>query len=126
VAATEGAEFWGEVEDAESLYRTARVLVDATRSGGGTRLKVLNALARGIPVAASSIAAEGIAAVSGKHLLVAGDDRALVNAIVLLLSDADRWRALSEEGRKLVRARYLAEVAYTPLDEALSGARATA
>ena len=59
VAATEGAEFRGKVDDPESLYRVARVLVDATRSGGGTRLKVLNALARGIPVVASTAGGAG-------------------------------------------------------------------
>ena len=126
VASTEGAEFSGQVENPEPLYRSARVLVDPTRSGGGTRLKVLNAFARGIPVVATSRAAEGLGVTSGEHLLVADKEGEFVDAVVSLLHDRDRWQALSENGRDLVRARYVAEIAYRPLDEAvarLGGAR---
>lgn len=126
VAATEGAEFRGKVDDPESLYRVARVLVDATRSGGGTRLKVLNALARGVPVVASTLAAQGLDVVSGEHLLVANGDNEMVDAIELLLRNANRWRALSQTARALVRNRYLAEIAYRPLDEALARVSARA
>jgi glycosyltransferase involved in cell wall biosynthesis len=122
VRAVEGAEFRGEVEDAESLYRESRVLIDATRSGAGTRLKVLNALARGIPVIASTVAAEGLEAVPGHDLMVAGDDSEMIEAVSLVLQDAGRWGALSENGRALVRERYVAEVAYRPLARALERA----
>jgi len=126
VAAADGAEFWGEVEDPESLYRVARVLVDATRSGGGTRLKVLNALARGVPVVASTLAAQGLEVVAEEHLLVASGDNQMVDAIELLLRDGSRWRALSKNARDLVRSRYVAEIAYRPLDEALARVSARA
>ena len=126
VAATEGAEFIGEVGDPESLYRRARVLVDATRSGGGTRLKILNAFARGIPVVASSVAAQGLEVTPGDQILVAVGDNELADAIVLLLSDPDRWAALSENARALARDRYVAEVAFRPLDEVLARAHAGA
>jgi polysaccharide biosynthesis protein PslH len=120
VAATEGAEFCGQVDDPEPLYRNARVLVDATHSGGGTRLKVLNAFARGIPVAASAVAAEGLEVIPGEHLLVAEGDPQMVTDILSLLHDADRWQAVSRNARALIRARYVAEIAYRPLDEALA------
>ena len=63
---------------------------------------------------------------SGEHLLVADKEGEFVDAVVSLLHDRDRWQALSENGRDLVRARYVAEIAYRPLDEAvarLGGAR---
>ena len=126
VAATEGAEFIGEVSDPEPLYRHARLLVDATRSGGGTRLKILNALARGIPVVASGIAAQGLEVIPSEHLLVAEADGEMSDAIALLLRDPDRCRSLSENARALVRARYVAEVAFRPLDDALARAPAGA
>jgi glycosyltransferase involved in cell wall biosynthesis len=122
VAATEGAEFRGEVADPEPLYRKARVLIDATRSGGGTRLKVLNSLARGIPVVASTVAAQGLEVIPGEHLLVADADDQMIDAVVLLLRDGSRWRTLSENARALVGARYVAEIAYRPLDEVLARA----
>jgi glycosyltransferase involved in cell wall biosynthesis len=126
VIAIEGAEFVGEVQDPEPLYRRARVLVDATRSGGGTRLKILNAFARGIPVVASSVAAQGLEVTPGEQLLVADGDNELANAIVNLLRDPGLWRNLSENARALARDRYVAEVAFRPLDEALARAPAGA
>ena len=123
---TAGVEFLGPVADAEPLYRRARMFVEASPAGGGTRLKVLNALARGLPVVASAEGTEGLDAVPGEHLLMAADAESMVEAVCRLMADDGLWRALSENGRALVRGRYLAEVAYRPLDEVLSGATATA
>lgn len=120
---TSGVDYLGLVSDSEALYQQARVFVEATRSGGGTKLKILNALARGLPVVANKEAAEGIEAVGGAHLLIAGDDEAMAAAIVRLLSDAALWARLSENGRALVRQKYVAEKAFTVLDEVLSGDR---
>ena len=77
-------------DDIEALYKTARVFVDATRSGGGTRLKVLNALARGVPVVASEHAAQGLDIVAGEHLIVARNDQAMADAVVDLLQQRAR------------------------------------
>jgi glycosyltransferase involved in cell wall biosynthesis len=123
---TAGVEFLGPVEDAEPLYRRARLFVEASRSGGGTRLKVLNALARGLPVVASPEGAEGLDAMPDEHLLVAPDAQSMAEAVCRLMADDGLWRALSENGRALIRSRYLAEVAYRPLDEVLTSASATA
>jgi glycosyltransferase involved in cell wall biosynthesis len=121
-----GVELVGPVADAEPLYGRARLFVEASPAGGGTRLKVLNALARGLPAVASPEGAEGLDAVPGQHLLVASDAESMAEAMCRLMADDGLWRVLSENGRALVRSRYLAEVAYQPLDEVLSSARATA
>ena len=123
---TAGVEFLGPVTDPEALYGRARLFVEATRSGGGTRLKVLNAFARGLPVVASPEGADGLEIVPGEHLLVTRDAQSMVDAMARLLADDGLWRSLSENGRALVSTRYLAESAYRPLDEVLSGARASA
>ena len=124
VESTPNAEFVGEVNDPETLYQRARVLVDASTTGGGTRLKILNALARGVPVVASSEAARGLDIVAGEHMVVARNEHMLIEAVVTLLQDPDRWRIQSENGRALVRAKYVPETAFRELDEVL--ARATA
>jgi glycosyltransferase involved in cell wall biosynthesis len=116
-----GVDFIGPVDDPEPLYGRARVFVEATKTGGGTRLKVLNALARGLPVVASSQAAQGLDVVPGDHLIIARSDREMTDAISLLMTDAQRWRILSENGRALVRGKYVAEVAFGALDQALTG-----
>ncbi len=123
---TTGVDYMGPVVDAEPLYGRARVFVEATRSGGGTKLKILNAMARGLPVVASPEAAEGIDAIPGAHLLTAADEEAMAGEIASLLSDASRWQKLSENGRALVRAKYAADTVFGVLDEVLSGDRSPA
>lgn len=123
---TPGVQFLGPITDAEPLYLRARLFVEASRSGGGTRLKVLNALARGLPVVASPEGAEGLDVVPGEHLLVAADARSMSEAISRLLTDDALWRSLSGNGRALIRSRYVAEAAFQSLDEVLSGAGAKA
>jgi len=120
---TAGVDFLGPVRDAEALYRKARVFVEATRTGGGTKLKILNALARGLPVVASHEAAEGIEVAAGEHMLVADDEEGMAAGVLRLLSDAGLWTRLRENGRALVREKYLAETAFVVLDEVLSGGR---
>jgi len=122
VRATEGAAFLGEVDEPEDLYRRARVLVDAAKTGGGTRLKVLNALARGIPVVASFEAARGLDIVPNEHLLVARNDHLMAEAVITLLEEPERWTVLSQNGRALIRARYQPGAAFRQLDEALARA----
>lgn len=112
-------QYAGPLQDPEPLYRRARVFVETTQTGGGTRLKVLNAMARGLPTVASVQAAQGLDIVPGDHLLVARDDSVLAEAIVLLLTDQARWRVISENGRALVRGKYVAEAAFRALDEVL-------
>ncbi len=113
-------EYVGPLDDAEPLYQRARVFAEVTQTGGGTRLKILNALARGLPTVASVAAAQGLDILAGDHVLLARDDDALAEAIVLLLTDEDRWRIVSQNGRALVRGKYVAEVAFQSLDSILA------
>ena len=61
-----GAEFAGPVDDDEALYRRARCFVDVGVGGSGTKVKVLNALARGLPVVTGPDGAEGLDVVVGR------------------------------------------------------------
>jgi glycosyltransferase involved in cell wall biosynthesis len=82
-------------------------------------VKLLNALARGLPAVATPDATDGLEVVDGEHLLVAEDPSEAVRALVRLLTEDDTWRRLSEAGRELIRTRYLPEDAFTALDEVL-------
>lgn len=117
---TPGVDLLGAVPDPESLYRRARVFVEATTSGGGTKLKILNALARGLPVVASPEAAEGIEATPGEHLLISAKDDAMAADVARLLSDSALWHWLSENGRGLVHDKYVADRAFAVLDTVLA------
>lgn len=120
-ARTPGVELVGDARDDEALYRRARGFVDLGLGGAGTRVKLLNALARGLPAVASGDAAEGLEVARGEHLLVADTPTEAVAALVRVLTDDDVWRNLSRRGRELIRARYVPEVAFGSLDDALYG-----
>lgn len=102
----DGVELVGLVPDVQLELAAADLFVAPLRAGAGTRLKLLEAFAAGIPVVATSIAAEGIDAVDGTHLVIADDERAFADAIVgLLASPATRIR-ISLAARRLVETRY--------------------
>ena len=74
--------------------------------GGGTRLKIVDALAMGTPVVSTSLGAEGIEAVPGQDLILADTAAGFAQATVDLLSDPERGLALSSAGRRLAVERY--------------------
>ena len=74
----------GFVEDVRPLVAGAAVCVAPIRQGGGTRLKILEAMALGTPVVATSKAAEGLQVVSGEHLLIGDNETELATSRVAL------------------------------------------
>jgi polysaccharide biosynthesis protein PslH len=87
------------VPDVMPYLDQAAIVVAPIRFGGGMRLKVLEALAAGKAVIASPLAAEGIEARAGEHFLLADADDELVEALVALLRNGERRRALAERAR---------------------------
>jgi glycosyltransferase involved in cell wall biosynthesis len=81
-------------------------MVVPLRHGGGTRLKILEALAWGLPVVTTSVGGAGLGLVDGRHALIADEPQAFAAAIERLLRDDDLWRDLSRAGRALVESRY--------------------
>lgn len=114
-----GVEYAGPVEDDERLYRRARCLVDVAVGGSGSRVKVLNALARGLPVVTTSDGAQGLELVRGRHLLVADGPEAVPILAARVLTDDALWMGLSDAGRRLIRDRYVPEVAFAELKRVL-------
>ncbi len=83
----------GYVEDVRVHLNSASVVVAPIRSGGGMRIKILEALASGKPVVSTRLGAEGISAISGRDLLLADTAAAFVSEVVRLLRDpAERFR----------------------------------
>ncbi len=121
-ARRQGLELISPLDDAgeEAVYRRARALVEPALAGGGTRVKVLNALARGLPVVTTRRGIAGLALEPGIHLLVADDAQGMAEALARLLRDDHLWRRLSRAGREVVRQLYTPEVALLPLLEALT------
>ena len=96
----------GYVDDVKSLTASCTVGIAPLLSGGGTRLKILEAMALGTPVVATSKGAEGLDAQAGEHLLIADSAGDFAESTVRLLKEAGLRQKLAENAKKLVRGRY--------------------
>lgn len=105
-AAEPGVIVTGEVSDVAEELALARVVVVPVRFGGGTRIKILEAFALGLPVVSTSIGAEGLEVVPGEHLLVADDPTAFAEACIALYRDAALYDRVAGAGRELWSRRY--------------------
>lgn len=96
----------GEVADVRPYLWGATVYVAPLRVGGGTRLKLLEAMAARRAIVSTSLAAEGYPVVGGEHLLLADTAPAFADAIVTLLRDADLRERLGRAAQAFVQAHY--------------------
>lgn len=101
-----GVSVAGEVSDITTELASADVVVVPIRFGGGTRIKILEAFAHGIPVASTTVGAEGLEVEGGRHLLLADGPEDLARACLRLLDDYALRSALVAEGAALWEARY--------------------
>ena len=126
LAGQRGVEVTGRVEDVRPYLADAAVYVVPLRIGGGTRLKIFEAMAAGRAVVSTSIGAEGLPTEDGRHLLLADDPVAFARAVVTLLRDADARQAIEREARALVTARFDWANSAAHLEQALLNLRTTA
>lgn len=88
------------------LYHEARVAVAPIRAGGGTRIKILEAFASGVPVVSTALGAEGLSAEDGVHLLIADTPDAFAAACVRLVQDEDLRARIIPAARQLQEDQY--------------------
>lgn len=96
----------GAVEDARPYIANASVYVAPLRMGGGTRFKLLEAMALAKPIVSTTLGAEGFAVQHGRELLLADEPTAFAQAVLNVMGDAPRAQALGVAGRAFVRAHY--------------------
>jgi glycosyltransferase involved in cell wall biosynthesis len=104
--ASSHVEVTGFVDDVRPSIARSAVYVVPIRIGGGTRLKVLEAMAMRKPIVTTSIGCEGIDAAHGKSVLIADTPQAFADATLRLLADRRMAEALADAGHDLVRSRY--------------------
>lgn len=90
--ASESVRITGTVPSIEKYLRDAAIVVVPLRIGGGTRLKIFEAMAMGKAVVSTSVGAEGLEVENGRDLMLADDDASFTRAILLLLRDAELRR----------------------------------
>jgi glycosyltransferase involved in cell wall biosynthesis len=96
----------GYVADKAALFRSCTVFVCPIRVGGGTRIKILEAMAAGKSVVSTSAGAEGIEAVPGEHIAIADSPSDLAAACARALRDRAWRERLGRAGQMLVRRQY--------------------
>jgi sugar transferase (PEP-CTERM/EpsH1 system associated) len=94
-------EVTGSVPDVQPYYDEATVFVVPLRLGGGTRLKILEAMAMELPVVSTSVGAEGLNIHPGEDILIADDAETFVESTIRLLSDPDLYARIKAGGRRL-------------------------
>ncbi len=106
LAADPGVTVTGYVADTRPYIAGAAVYVVPLRMGGGTRLKMLEAMAMGKAIVTTRVGVEGIEFTPGEHALVADDPAEFARHVVALLDDVARRRAMGRAARELVVRRY--------------------
>jgi glycosyltransferase involved in cell wall biosynthesis len=108
--ASAGVSVAGEVADVRPELAAAGVVVVPVRFGGGTRIKILEAFAHGVPVVTTTVGCEGLDVVGDEHLLVADTPDAFAAACARVLADAGLRARLTENARARWAERYRWEV----------------
>lgn len=106
LALDDAVNFSGYVQDVRGPVTLAAVCVVPLRKGSGTRLKILEAMALGTPIVATSKGAEGLEVVSGTHLLLADTPEDFAKATITLLGDSALRATLATNARRLVEEKY--------------------
>lgn len=111
-------ELTGPVDDAVAVIAQAKVGVSPVLSGSGTRLKILEMWAAGLPVVSTSLGAEGLGAGDGQHYLRADSAEEFADRITELLESPERRRELGDAGRREYEDRFTWQAGWRKLEEA--------
>ena len=101
-----GVRVTGKVEDMRPWLWGAKISVVPIRIGGGTRLKIYECMAAGVPVVSTSVGAEGLRYANGADIVLADDPRAFAAACVRLLSDEAARRSIAENALKRAQKEF--------------------
>jgi glycosyltransferase involved in cell wall biosynthesis len=103
-------EFVGLAKDLCSVYDAADIVVAPIRGGGGTRIKILEAFAHGVPVVSTSKGAEGLDVENGVHLFIEDDARRFAEACIRLMADHALADDISCRAFDLAASEYSPEI----------------
>lgn len=106
----------GYIADTTPFWQQAAALAVPLRSGGGVRVKILEAMAMGVPIISTSIGCEGLEVKDGTHLLIADTPEAFAAACAHMLQDQQLAATLAHNAYRLLRERYDAPTILAMLD----------
>jgi len=94
------------IEDARDAYLSSTVMVTPIKGAGGTRLKILEAMAAGLPIVSTSIGVAGLGLTNGKHALVSDSMSGLAKQAIKVIRDKKAAEIMGKEGQKFVRDNF--------------------
>jgi len=106
IAEVPGVELHADVPDVRPFLANSGVMVVPLRIGGGSRLKILEAMAAGLPVISTRVGAEGLELVPDEHYVAAEEPEDLAEALVAFIRNPWPARAIAERSRTFVLNRY--------------------
>lgn len=121
LADTDGIEVTGRVADVRPYVQQAALTVVPLEIARGTQNKILESMAMGVPVVCSEVAARGIDALPGKHVLVAKQSNEYVLQISRILDSAEERARLSLAGRERMLSHHSWDIAMEKMDANLLG-----
>jgi glycosyltransferase involved in cell wall biosynthesis len=117
LSGVDGVEVAGTVPDVRPYLDEAAVMAVPLLVGGGTRLKIFEAMAMGKAVVSTTVGAEGLSVIPGEHLLIADDPSGFADAVVSTLESPEHRAALGDAARRLVNERFGTEPVARQFDE---------
>lgn len=106
LASMPGVEVTGTVDDVRPYYHEAVASIVPLKVGGGSRLKILESMAAGVPVVSTTLGAEGLNLTHNENILIADSDEAMIAEVVRIIDDAETRSQLINAGRELVFRQY--------------------
>lgn len=107
----------GFVGDLDSFLIDTGVFVVPLRIGGGVKVRLLNALAMGLPVVATSVGVEGIDLTHGKEVLIANSPKEFADAVIEILENPELKKNLSKNGPSLIRKKYTWNTVFNQIEK---------
>lgn len=120
LADTHNVEVTGRVDDVRPHVAKGAVYVVPLRIGGGTRLKIFEAMAMAKAVVSTTVGAEGLPVTSGRDVMIADDPERFAETVVQLMRDVPARQAIEAAARRLVVERYDWSAVATDFEEAIS------
>jgi polysaccharide biosynthesis protein PslH len=106
LAEQSGIEVTGRVDDVRPHVAAGQVYIVPLRIGGGTRLKIFEAMSMAKAVVSTTVGAEGLPVTAGRDIVIADEPTRFANAVVHLIRDPEARRRFEQAGRRLVVERY--------------------
>jgi sugar transferase (PEP-CTERM/EpsH1 system associated) len=101
-----GIEVTGRVDDVRPHIAAGAVYVVPLRIGGGTRLKIFEAMAMGKAVVSTTVGAEGLPVTPGQNIVIADEPARFAQAVIHMIRDSDARRKIEADARRIVVERY--------------------